>query len=246
MLQFPTYEVVSDGKVNILVHYKEVKMKTGNFYAKLIFDQNRFLTFYVFSLAHRFEKRNGSRVTEKKDSERSEEFIDFTMMCVITSRNNAPISNFGGGFRCKSEYPWYIIEFKIFKKIEKNKKKMTEKREFLRKTSFRQNRFFYMVVIKKLITVNTLNFHPNLRFDNLIQVIHTTPNVQHSDTPYPFNLKFLYWLPFKNQNLTPRPVRDILCFSFKIIQSTCAHSGELCIEKPYLGLPVIGPIFHYP
>ncbi|KAF0746588.1 Uncharacterized protein FWK35_00030523, partial [Aphis craccivora] len=27
----------------------------------------------------------------------------------ITSRNNAPISNFGGGFQCKSEYPWCII-----------------------------------------------------------------------------------------------------------------------------------------
>ncbi|KAF0756244.1 Uncharacterized protein FWK35_00021388, partial [Aphis craccivora] len=29
---------------------------------------------------------------------------------IITSRNNAPISNYGGGFRCKSEYPWCIIE----------------------------------------------------------------------------------------------------------------------------------------
>ncbi|KAF0755062.1 Uncharacterized protein FWK35_00012590 [Aphis craccivora] len=32
---------------------------------------------------------------------------------------------------------------------------MTEKREFLRKTSFRPNRFFYMVLIQKLITVNS-------------------------------------------------------------------------------------------
>ncbi|KAF0769804.1 Uncharacterized protein FWK35_00008219, partial [Aphis craccivora] len=31
---------------------------------------------------------------------------------IITSRNNAPISNYGGGFRCKSEYPWCIIEVK--------------------------------------------------------------------------------------------------------------------------------------
>ncbi|KAF0749735.1 Uncharacterized protein FWK35_00017546, partial [Aphis craccivora] len=54
------------------------------------------------------------------DSERSEECIDFTM--IITSRNNAPILNYG-----------------VFKKIEKNKKKMTEKREFLRKTNFRPN-----------------------------------------------------------------------------------------------------------
>ncbi|KAF0750681.1 Uncharacterized protein FWK35_00019629 [Aphis craccivora] len=36
---------------------------------------------------------------------------------------------------------------------------MTEKREFLRKTSFRPNRFFYMVVIQKLISVNAKHFH---------------------------------------------------------------------------------------
>ncbi|KAF0753059.1 Uncharacterized protein FWK35_00017543 [Aphis craccivora] len=47
----------------------------------------------------------------------------------ITSQNNVPISNFGGGFRWKSEYPWRSIEVKskhfptVFKKIEKNKKK---------------------------------------------------------------------------------------------------------------------------
>ncbi|KAF0752082.1 Uncharacterized protein FWK35_00022816 [Aphis craccivora] len=42
------------------------------------------------------------------------------MMCVffflsvysITSRNKAPISNFWGGFRCKTEYPWCIIQVK--------------------------------------------------------------------------------------------------------------------------------------
>ncbi|KAF0762664.1 Uncharacterized protein FWK35_00015869, partial [Aphis craccivora] len=33
----------------------------------------------------------------------------------------------------------------------KNQKKITEKREFLRKTSFQPNRFFYMVLIQKLI-----------------------------------------------------------------------------------------------
>ncbi|KAF0771001.1 Uncharacterized protein FWK35_00014396, partial [Aphis craccivora] len=45
----------------------------------------------------------------------------------------------------------------VFKSAWKNqkKKKNKEKREFSRKTSFRQNRFFYKVVIQKLITVNT-------------------------------------------------------------------------------------------
>ncbi|KAE9522195.1 hypothetical protein AGLY_017455, partial [Aphis glycines] len=112
------------------------------------------------------------------NSKRSDECIDFTMMyvfvcvCVsvysITNRNNASISNFGGGFRWKSEYLWCIIEVKskhfptVFKKIEKNKKKMTEKRELLRKTSFRPNRFFYMVVIQKLITTTEIfDFYAN-------------------------------------------------------------------------------------
>ncbi|KAF0762731.1 Uncharacterized protein FWK35_00031314 [Aphis craccivora] len=53
----------------------------------------------------------------------------FVSVYSITSRNNAPISNYGGGFRCKREYPWCIIQVKskhfptVFKKIEKNKKK---------------------------------------------------------------------------------------------------------------------------
>jgi len=33
------------------------------------------------------------------------------------------------------------------------------KRKFLRKTSFRQNRFIYLIETQKLITVNTWNFH---------------------------------------------------------------------------------------
>ncbi|KAF0739859.1 Uncharacterized protein FWK35_00033539 [Aphis craccivora] len=66
------------------------------------------------------------------NSERSNECIDFTMMCVfffvsvysITNQNNAPISNFGGSFPMKSEYSWCIIEVKIqiFTKSVKNSK----------------------------------------------------------------------------------------------------------------------------
>ncbi|KAF0773144.1 Uncharacterized protein FWK35_00000829, partial [Aphis craccivora] len=47
----------------------------------------------------------------------------------------------------------YFLNFPIvFKSAGKNQKKIKEKREFLRKTSFRPNRFIYMVVIQKLIT----------------------------------------------------------------------------------------------
>ena len=70
------------------------------------------------------------------DSERSDECIDFTMMFFffvsvysITSRNNALIANFGGGFRWQSGNPWCIIQVKskhfptVFKKSRKTKKK---------------------------------------------------------------------------------------------------------------------------
>ncbi|KAF0714160.1 Uncharacterized protein FWK35_00037138, partial [Aphis craccivora] len=60
---------------------------------------------------------------------------------------------------CTRESVEIMLEFQtlgvVSDSAEKNQKKMTEKREFLRKTSFRPNQFFYMVVIQKLITVNT-------------------------------------------------------------------------------------------
>ncbi|KAF0721997.1 Uncharacterized protein FWK35_00015417 [Aphis craccivora] len=75
---------------------------------------------------------------EKTDSERSDECIDFTMLCLV---------HWGGHF----------LNFPIvFKSAGKNQKKIKKKREFLRKTSFRPNRFFYMVVIQKLITFKFL------------------------------------------------------------------------------------------
>ncbi|KAF0763485.1 Uncharacterized protein FWK35_00021080 [Aphis craccivora] len=43
----------------------------------------------------------------------------------------------------------------VFKSAGKNQKKIKEKLEFLRKTSFRPNQFFYMVIIQNLITINT-------------------------------------------------------------------------------------------
>ncbi|KAF0764415.1 Uncharacterized protein FWK35_00003812, partial [Aphis craccivora] len=56
----------------------------------------------------------------------------FVSVYTRTCRNNARISNFGGGFRFFSKAPGK----------NKKKKKMTEQREFLRKTSFRPKGFF--------------------------------------------------------------------------------------------------------
>ncbi|KAE9524049.1 hypothetical protein AGLY_015530 [Aphis glycines] len=106
---------------------------------------------------------------------RSDECIDFTMIVCffffvfITSRNNASISNFGGGFRWKSEYPWCIIEVKskhfptVFKEIEKNKKKNDGKTGIFTKIQFSTESIFYMVVIQKLITFEFIRNISKLR-----------------------------------------------------------------------------------
>ncbi|KAE9544280.1 hypothetical protein AGLY_001459 [Aphis glycines] len=130
----------------------------------------KFFCFYQLQHSERSDEGIDFTMMYVLDSERSDECIDFTM--IITSRNNAPISNYGGGFRCKSEYLWCIIQVKIFKKIEKNKKKNDEKGQFLRKTSFRQNRIFYFAITQKLIDVNTLNFHKiQLKFSIFLIVL---------------------------------------------------------------------------
>ncbi|KAF0763886.1 Uncharacterized protein FWK35_00015754 [Aphis craccivora] len=89
------------------------------------------------------------------------------MMCVffvsvysITSRNNAPISTLGVVSDAKVNilgalYRSKVNIFQQFLKKSRKTKINDGKREFLRKICFRPNRFFYMVVIQKLITENT-------------------------------------------------------------------------------------------
>ncbi|KAF0748526.1 Uncharacterized protein FWK35_00022438 [Aphis craccivora] len=74
-------------------------------------------------------------------------------ICVIMNVDRKPILN-----GVKNFVLWGVKSKKfpiVFKSAGKNQKKITEKREFLRKTSFQPNRFFYMVLIQKLITVNS-------------------------------------------------------------------------------------------
>ncbi|KAE9536684.1 hypothetical protein AGLY_007086 [Aphis glycines] len=56
----------------------------------------------------------------------------------------------------------YRTKIRIFqqfsKKSGKTKKKVTEKWEFLRNISFRQNSFFYMVITQKQITLKKINY----------------------------------------------------------------------------------------
>ncbi|KAF0759058.1 Uncharacterized protein FWK35_00016083 [Aphis craccivora] len=83
-------------------------------------------------------------VLEIQDSERSDECIDFTMLYGVVSCSKMNLVGALGD---------HFLDFPIvFKSAGKNQKKIKEKREFLRKTSFRPNRFFYMDVIQKVIT----------------------------------------------------------------------------------------------
>ncbi|KAE9536843.1 hypothetical protein AGLY_006905 [Aphis glycines] len=64
------------------------------------------------------EYRRDNLYRRRINSERSDECIDFTM--IITSRNNASISNFGGSFRWKNEYLWCNIEVREYKYFSMN------------------------------------------------------------------------------------------------------------------------------
>ncbi|KAF0748035.1 Uncharacterized protein FWK35_00027283 [Aphis craccivora] len=63
----------------------------------------------------------------------------------ITSRNNASILNFRGGFRWQSEYS-------SRKKIEKNKKKCDGKTGIFTPNQFSTKSIFYIIVTQTLIT----------------------------------------------------------------------------------------------
>ncbi|KAF0751615.1 Uncharacterized protein FWK35_00015672 [Aphis craccivora] len=123
--------------------------------------------------------------TLTENSERSYECIDFTMLCVCvhtrTCRNNVSISNYGGSFRWQNESSWCIGEFS--KASGKIKKTIKEKLEFLLKTSFRPNRFFYMMVIP---------------YDsNLYEIYRKREIVQRNDNDLSSN-DFKYLLLFEN------------------------------------------------
>ncbi|KAF0773763.1 Uncharacterized protein FWK35_00000053 [Aphis craccivora] len=98
-------------------------------------------------------------------SERSDECIDFTI--IITSQNNAPISNLGGGFRCQSEYPWCIIEVKSkhlltsFQNNREKRKKNDGKTGIFTQNQFSTKSIFLYGYDSKTNHCKYLKFSPN-------------------------------------------------------------------------------------
>ncbi|KAE9532118.1 hypothetical protein AGLY_010320 [Aphis glycines] len=106
--------------------------------------------------------QSNTKDTSILDSERSDECIDFTM--ITTSRNNASISNFGGGFRWKSEYPWCIIQVKIFKKNREKQKKNDGKTGIFTQNQFSAESIFLYGCNSKTNHCKNLKFSPNVYF----------------------------------------------------------------------------------
>ncbi|KAF0744901.1 Uncharacterized protein FWK35_00012462 [Aphis craccivora] len=103
------------------------------------------------------------------DSERSDEYIDFTMMCffffvsVTTFWSLTPVS----GRKVN------LVGTLGGQNVRKNPKKVTEKREFLRKTSFRPNRFFYIVVYVSVTYIHVDK--KNLDDQKHLQILNKVP-----------------------------------------------------------------------
>ncbi|KAF0687040.1 Uncharacterized protein FWK35_00030020 [Aphis craccivora] len=68
-----------------------------------------------------------------------------------------------------------VLSTYIFKSVGKNPKKMREKRDFLRKTSFRQNRIFYFAITQKRIDRSpyTVKFSKQLKISIFLIRIYT-------------------------------------------------------------------------
>ncbi|KAE9542780.1 hypothetical protein AGLY_002691 [Aphis glycines] len=113
------------------------------------------------------------------NSERSDECIDFTMMCVfffvsvynIWSSKNASIFEFSPSLKSKLNLVGTLggqklkinLTFQYFlNESGKTLKKMKEKRDFLYKTSFCQNRFFFFAITQKLIDGLKFEFIRNM------------------------------------------------------------------------------------
>ncbi|KAE9533907.1 hypothetical protein AGLY_008986 [Aphis glycines] len=107
------------------------------------------------------------KYTDHINSERSDECIDFTMMCFfflcLSTTFGAPL------FEKEIESSW------SFGGSKKNPKNIREKRDFLRKTSLRQNRIFYFAITQKLIdTIEIFNFSNS----NLYEIRQNCENLQ--------------------------------------------------------------------
>ncbi|KAF0732006.1 Uncharacterized protein FWK35_00019247, partial [Aphis craccivora] len=101
------------------------------------------------------------------DSERSDECVDFTMLCVFfvsvytrTCRNNTSISNLGCGFRYQKELSFSNFPI-VFKSAEKNQKKIKEKWEFFTENQFSTKSISLYDCNSKTNHCKYLKFSPN-------------------------------------------------------------------------------------
>ncbi|KAF0744896.1 Uncharacterized protein FWK35_00020723 [Aphis craccivora] len=192
----------------------------------------QYALWYIIVCKNDFEEK---RFVDFSNSERSDECIDLTM--IITSRNNAPISNFGGGLRCKSEYPWCIIQFK--------NKREKQKKSYGKTGIFTQNQFstksiFLYGCNSKTNHSKYLKFSPNVYvsviyihvdkkiFSNFHEICRKRENLQDKNYNTNISRRFLKILPYTRKC---RNNASISNFEVQILTKICQipDSSELKI-----------------
>ncbi|KAE9535270.1 hypothetical protein AGLY_008003 [Aphis glycines] len=116
--------------------------------------------FRVLHIANSIDYCLKKKYNNMVDSERSDECIDFTT--IITYRNNASVSNFGGGFRWQIEHPWCIIKVErkhfptVLKKNQEKRKKSDGNTGIFTQNQFSTESIFLYVIMVKLWNMTLL------------------------------------------------------------------------------------------
>ncbi|KAE9541284.1 hypothetical protein AGLY_004529 [Aphis glycines] len=165
----------------------------------------------------------------KQNSEWSDECIDFTM--IITSQNNASISNFGGGFRWKGEYPWCIIEF-------------STESIFLYGCNSKTNHCKYLKFSPNVYTTEIFDFYANFFLkcrSNFYEICRKRENLQTTEI-FNFSEKCFFKVSIKffwpNQNTCKFYTKFLICYSYSIIHKNNLNFGVL---RPLKHKPPFSP-----
>ncbi|KAE9536729.1 hypothetical protein AGLY_006962 [Aphis glycines] len=112
---------------------------------------------------------------------------------------------------------------------------MTEKREFLRKSSFRSNRFFYMVVIQKLITTTEIfDFYANFFFEVSFKFLRNLSKTR----KFAMRLNFKFLRNRVTITIYPQTILNI-CYYSKSISRRYLKILPFLISYSYSDLKII-------
>ncbi|KAE9532804.1 hypothetical protein AGLY_009885 [Aphis glycines] len=152
--------ISATGKVCMRVHELKSTIKYFfqlNFHClylvsnKIVFPESTYSIYNKYPICYWY----GFKMSYPRIVLRDKRPICATKYIIITSRNNASISNFRGGFRWKSEYSWCIIE--IFENF----------------TSYLNWHFLYMISFSKYFDVYKIF----LTLSKYLKIVYKVPHI---------------------------------------------------------------------